>query len=109
MGQYLNPGNELFRTIRNGDYVDKSGMISIINQSIDSPRRMICISRPRRFGKSFAAQMLSAYYDKTCDSTKLFEDLAISKDASFREHMNKYDIIYFDMASVMWDAGEPGR
>ncbi|MBR5337930.1 MAG: AAA family ATPase [Lachnospiraceae bacterium] len=109
MGQYLNPGNELFRTIRNGDYVDKSGMISIINQSIDSPRRMICISRPRRFGKSFAAQMLSAYYDKTCDSTKLFEDLAISKDASFREHMNKYDIIYFDMASVMWDAGEPGK
>lgn len=71
MGNYLNPGNAGFAGIRNDVYVDKSGLIQLINQTIDTPRRLTCISRPRRFGKSFAAQMLCAYYDKTCDSAGL--------------------------------------
>ena len=77
MGNYLNPGNSGFEGIRNDVYVDKTGLISLINQSIDTPRRLTCISRPRRFGKSFAAQMLCAYYDKTCDSSKLFDEALI--------------------------------
>ena len=78
MGNYLNPGNAGFAGIRNDVYVDKSGLIQLINQTIDTPRRLTCISRPRRFGKSFAAQMLCAYYDKTCDSAGLFDDLEIT-------------------------------
>lgn len=68
MGKHLNPGNEGFSIIINGYYVDKTGMISGVNDTIDTSRKLTCISRPRRFGKSFAAQMLVAYYDCTCDS-----------------------------------------
>lgn len=77
MGNYINPGNNGFSEIRNDVYVDKTALISQINQIINTPRRLICISRPRRFGKSFAAQMLCAYYGKTCDSSMLFDDLRL--------------------------------
>ena len=77
MGTYLNPGNNGFAEIRNDIYVDKSGLISLINQTINTPRCLTCISRPRRFGKSFAAKMLCAYYDKTCNSSTLFQVLEI--------------------------------
>ena len=54
-------------------------MIALINETIHTPRRLTCVSRSRRFGKSFAAQMLCAYYDRSCDSSALFEDLEISR------------------------------
>lgn len=101
MGNYLNPGNSGFAGIRNDIYVDKSGLIGLINQTIDTPRRMTCVSRPRRFGKSFAAQMLCAYYDKTCDSAGLFDGLEIAGDAQFRDYLNRYDVIYLDMTGVI--------
>ena len=105
MGNYLNPGNSGFTGIRNDPYVDKSGMISLINGSIETPRRLTCVSRPRRFGKSFAAQMLCAYYDRSCDSSGLFEDLEIATEdkyaVSYRKHLNKYDVIYLDMTAVI--------
>lgn len=101
MGNYLNPGNSRFESIRNGQYVDKSGLIQLINETIDTAQKLTCISRPRRFGKSFAAQMLCAYYDKTCDSTSLFDDLKIAQDKKYREYLNKYDVIYLDMTSVI--------
>ncbi len=75
MGTYLNPGNSGFEAIRRSAYVDKSGLIGLINDTIGTMRKLTCVSRPRRFGKSFAAQMLCAYYDKTCDSSPLFDDL----------------------------------
>ena len=75
MGTYLNPGNSGFERIIKGQYIDKSGMISVINERIGTTDNLFCISRPRRFGKSFAAQMLCAYYDKTCDSSALFDSL----------------------------------
>ena len=81
MGTYLNPGSRGFARIKKSNYVDKSGLIALINDTIDTTNNLTCISRPRRFGKSFAAQMLCAYYDKTCDSTALFNDLAIAKSA----------------------------
>ncbi len=83
MGMYLNPGNSGFTRIRNDIYVDKSGLISLINETIETPRFLTCVSRPRRFGKSFAAKMLCAYYDKTCDSSALFDDLVIAQDEKF--------------------------
>lgn len=104
MGMYLNPGNSGFEEIRNSRYVDKSGMISLVNRVIGTKQKLICISRPRRFGKSFAAQMLCAYYDRTCDSSALFDDLMIAADeksnAGYKQHLNKYDVIYLDMAYV---------
>ena len=100
MGTYLNPGNGGFAGIYDDNYVDKSGMIDLVNRTIETPRRLTCVSRPRRFGKSFAAQMLSAYYDKTCDSHQLFRSLNIAKCESYEKYINKYDVIYLDMAGV---------
>lgn len=112
MGNYLNPGNSGFSRIRNDIYVDKTGLIGLINQTIDTPRCLTCISRPRRFGKSFAAKMLCAYYDKTCDSSILFDDLEIAVNKkinnSYRQYLNKYDIIYLDMTNIIGEAGKNG-
>ena len=106
MGNYLNPGNSGFETVRNSRYVDKSGLIRLINDTIGTMQKLSCVSRPRRFGKSFAAKMMCAYYDKTCDSSVLFDDLEIARDKSYREHLNKYDVIYLDMTTVIGEAGK---
>lgn len=97
MGNYLNIGNAGFKTVRNGLYIDKTGMISFINSTLNTANKLTVVSRPRRFGKSFAAKMLCAYYDKSCDSHRLFDDMEISKDASFGKHLNKYNVIYLDI------------
>lgn len=101
MGSYLNPGNSGFEIIRRSLYVDKSGLLRLINESVETMQKLICISRPRRLGKSFAAQMLCAYYDKTCDSSELFDDLIIAKDEHYRTYMNQYDVIYLDMTNII--------
>ena len=100
MGTYLNPGNSGFAEIVKSDYVDKTGLIGLINSKIGTKKNLICISRPRRFGKSYAAQILCAYYDKTCDSHELFEKYEIARDKGYEEFINKYDVIYWDMAAV---------
>ncbi len=97
MGIYLNPGNKGFQIIRNGTYVDKTGLIDYVNETINTPRKLTCFSRPRRFGKSFAAKMICAYYDKSCDSHSLFDGLQISKKDSFEKYLNKYNVIYLDI------------
>ncbi len=97
MGMYLNPGNYAFKDIRSDPYVDKTGLIDFVNGTIGTPRRFTCFSRPRRFGKSFAAKMLCAYYSSGCDSHELFKDLEISKSASFEKYMNKLNVVYIDV------------
>lgn len=72
MGKYLNVGNAGFKAVTKGMYVDKTGLISYINRTLGPAEKLTCVSRPRRFGKSFAAKMLCAYYDKSCDSRELF-------------------------------------
>ncbi|MDO4805952.1 MAG: AAA family ATPase [Coriobacteriales bacterium] len=77
MGILINPGHAGFVTIRASTYVDKSGLIAEMNKTLGTKQKLTCVSRPRRFGKSFATQMLCAYYDATCDFHTLFDDLAI--------------------------------
>ena len=101
MGAYINLGNNGFRRIRNSEYVDKSGLIAVVNNTLNSEFAFTCVSRCRRFGKSMAAKMLCAYYDKSCDSRSLFEDLEIAKDPSFEEHLNKYPVIYLDLTAFV--------
>ncbi len=100
MGTFLNPGYSGFEDICRGRYVDKTGMIALINDTIGTSEKLTCISRPRRFGKSFAAQMLCAYYDKTCNSSVLFDDKKIAGSESYRKHLNQYDVIYIDMTGI---------
>ena len=96
MGIYINKGNEGFRSTRNSEYVDKSGLIAIVNATLFTRQRFSCITRSRRFGKTMAAEMLQAYYDHSCDSRSLFADLEIASHPSFEEHLNKYPVIFID-------------
>ena len=100
MGTYLNPGNSGFAEILSEKYIDKTSLISVINSTIGTKRKLTCISRPRRFGKSYAAQMLCAYYDRSVDSNNLFHKLNISSMPSYTEHLNKYNVIYIDMTGI---------
>ena len=100
MGIYLNPNNENFkRTLKRPIYVDKTMMISVINEFMASDNTYICISRPRRFGKTIAGNMLSAYFSKGCDSRELFSPYKIASDPSFESNLNRLNVIQIDMNS----------
>ncbi|MBR6980996.1 MAG: AAA family ATPase [Prevotella sp.] len=101
MGIYINVGNEGFRRARNSEYVDKSGLIAIINKTLFTEQCFSCVTRCRRFGKSMAAKMLCAYYDHSVDSRSLFEDLEIASHPSFEKHLNKYPVINLDMSDFV--------
>ena len=101
MGTYINLGNEAFEASRNSEYIDKSGLIAIVNKSLFTRSRFSCVSRCRRFGKSMAAEMLCAYYDHSVDSRHLFADLEITQHPSFEQHLNKYPVIFLDMTSFV--------
>jgi len=108
MGRYINIGNAGFQRIRNGEYVDKSGLIAVVNRTLFTERCFSCVSRSRRFGKSMAAKMLYAYYDHSCDSRSLFADLEIARDPGFEKHLNRYAAIYLDMTDFVSRYKEDG-
>ena len=99
MGTYINIGNAGFQRARNSEYVDKSGLIAVVNSTLFTERCFSCVTRSRRFGKSLAAKMLAAYYDHSVDSRSLFADLQIAQDPSFEKHLNKYPVIYLDLSA----------
>ena len=101
MALYINKGNAGFQSSRRREYVDKSRLIAVINDTLDTDIRYSCVSRCRRFGKSMAAKMLCAYYDQSCDSRTLFADLQIASDPGFEEHLNKYPVVYLDMSDFV--------
>ena len=102
MGIFVNPGNASFAEALNSKiYVDKSGLISVINHRLKTKQKYICVSRPRRFGKSLNLEMLAAYYSKGCDSRRLFDNLVISKTESYAEYLNKYNVIYLNMQDFL--------
>ena len=104
MGMFLNPGNSGFSLVLNDEYIDKTGLIGLVNETINTPRMLSCISRPRRFGKSFAAKMLCAYYDCSCDSHELFDDKQISKTDGYLRHLNQYHVVNLDITGFISEA-----
>ena len=105
MGSYLNTGFEKFEESLNARlYVDKSELIDILNSNIKTPQKYICISRPRRFGKSVTANMLCAYYSKDTDSSFLFDNLKISHDDSYITHLNQYNTIFINVQQFLSNA-----
>lgn len=96
MSKFINIGNTDFASVRKDEYVDKSQLIAYVNSVLGTQRKFLCVTRARRFGKSLAAKMLCAYYDHSCDSRSLFQDLKISQDPSFYAHLNRYPVIYLD-------------
>lgn len=102
MGRYLNQGNESFQKSVNSEiYVDKTGLIEYTNRVLNTQQGYVCISRPRRFGKSMAANMLTAYYSRGCDSKELFSGFEISKSADFETYRNKYNTISLNMQEFL--------
>ena len=98
MGIYLNPNNKNFQKALNSKiYVDKSGLIEVTNKRLNTENYSMCVSRPRRFGKSVNLAMLSAYYSKGCDSKELFDSLFIAKNEDYLKHLNKYNVIYINI------------
>ena len=107
MGIYLNPNNVLLRQDRKAKiFIDKSMIIAELNQIVDTNGKYVCVSRPRRFGKSMAGNMISAYYSKGCDSRELFKDLKLAQDPSFETYLNKLNVIKFDLNAMFRLAGE---
>lgn len=109
MGMFFNPGNTGFASaVRSRIYVDKTELIDFTNSALGTEERFICVSRPRRFGKSMAAKMLAAYYSRGCDSKKLFQDCKIAKMSGFEQELNRHNVIFLDMQwfrSVAKDKG----
>ncbi len=103
MGTYLNPTNQEFQeSVDATIYVDKTGLIELTNGRISKGgEKYICVSRPRRFGKSMAAGMLVAYYSKGCQSRELFDGLEISKSADYEKHLNRYNVIRLDITNFI--------
>ena len=102
MGMFVNPDNLAFQAALNARiYVDKSGILNYTNSVLGSTDAFICNSRPRRFGKSVTANMLTAYYSKGCDSEEMFSRLEISQAEDFRKHLNQYDVIHWDIQWCM--------
>lgn len=102
MGTYLNPGTQAFIISRNTKpYVDKSLLIEVLNHAVDTENRFVCVSRPRRFGKTMATNMISAYYQKGLDGKSLFSGLKISCCADFDDRRNHYDVIKVNMQEFL--------
>ena len=106
MGMFVNPGNEAFQVAINSEiYVDKTGFLRYTNKVMNTLQGYSCNSRPWRFGKSITANMLTAYYNKGCNSEAMFAKLQISESHSFKMHLNKYDVIHWDIQWCMEPAG----
>ena len=103
MSIYVNPGNTAFKEAVNSMiYVDKSELIAYTNRVLNTMQKNICVSRPRRFGKSMAADMLVAYYSKGCDSSGLFAGRKIEGEESFRTHLNQHNVIRLDVQRFLY-------
>lgn len=102
MGRYLNPGMESFEKSVNSEiYVDKTGLVGYTNRVMNTVQGYVCVSRPRRFGKSMAANMLTAYYSRGCDSREIFSKFEISESPDFEKYRNKYNTIFLNMQEFL--------
>ncbi len=105
MGIYLNPDSNNFKRAINSEiYVDKTGLLSELNRRVNTQQCYICVSRPRRFGKSMATDMIAAYYNCDCNNDELFREFEIYKDASYTKYLSKFLVIKIDMQSFMSSA-----
>ncbi len=110
VGRFVNPGNSAFKVAVDSEiYIDKTGLLEFTNSVLGTKQAYICNSRPRRFGKSVTADMLTAYYSRGCDSKTLFADYTIAQSEDFEKYLNKYDVIHLDMQWILMDSGDPGK
>jgi hypothetical protein len=98
MGLYLNPNADAFQMGLNTEiYVDKSLILSELNKLVSSQGNFVCLSRPRRFGKSMAGNMISAYYSKGCDTREVFSQMKLGQEPCFDKYLNRFNVIKLDL------------
>ena len=101
MGIYLNPDSSRFEEAINSDiYIDKTGLLEYTNSVLHTMQKYLCISRPRRFGKSIAANMIAAYYSRGCNTKQMFDGFEIAKSESFEKYLNQYNTISVNMQEI---------
>lgn len=106
MGTYFNPDGEAFRKmIQSEIYVDKTGLLNYTNSVLNTMQGYLCISRPRRFGKSMAANMLAAYYSRESRAEELFSGFEISESPDFQKYANQYNTIFLNMQDFLSRSG----
>lgn len=106
MGTYINPGKTAFEEAVNSEiYIDKTGMLGYLNSVVKTKQKYVSVSRPRRFGKTMAADMICAYYGREADSRELFLQRKLSEMALWDKYLGKFDVIRI----VMTDFFKFGR
>ncbi len=104
MNYYLNKSSDFENYVNDTIFIDKSLLISTTNYNLSKPSsKFMCVTRPRRFGKTMALSMLNAYYSKGSNSKDMFDKLNISKDDTYLKHLNKHNVIWIDMANLYTD------
>ena len=110
MGTFVNPTAESFEIDLGDIYVDKSLLIKELNKVVNTKNRFLCVSRPRRFGKTMAANMLCAYYGRKNDTSRIFNNLKISSDTEARDnyvkYLNKFNVFKIDCLTIWANRGE---
>ncbi|MCD8200859.1 MAG: ATP-binding protein [Clostridia bacterium] len=102
MSNFLNLGNGKFQeSIDSQIYVDKTWFIDKTNRLLSTRQKFACVTRPRRFGKSMAADMLEAFYCRTCDSHTQFDNLEVAKSDTYVKHINKYNVIHINVVEYI--------
>jgi hypothetical protein len=110
MGMFLNRGNEEFTRVLNSEiYVDKTDVIEFFNSLVNTEQAYVCVSRPRRFGKSITANMLAAYFEKGCDSRSLFQDKKLGQIKGWDRNLNRFDVIRIDVAELLSQLETPDK
>ncbi|MCD7763624.1 MAG: ATP-binding protein [Lachnospiraceae bacterium] len=103
MGYYLN-SNKVYSLYeseaRKPYFIDKTEMLFELITLAEQGNNHICITRPRRFGKSVIASMVGAFFSKGFDSSSIFDSLKIAGDKRYREHLNQHDVIYIDFSEA---------
>ena len=98
MGTYVNPSNRQMQIALNDEiFVDKSMILTVLNKKFDTKGRFMCVSRPRRFGKTTVGDLISAFYSKGANSRAMFEKLKIAGEPNWDERLNKFNVIQFDI------------
>ena len=98
MGYYLNPSSPRYEKLKKSKvFVDKTDIFEILNENLGKEKSFFCLSRPRCFGKSVAAQMICSYYARCQDSSSLFDNLKIASFDDYKKHLNQHDVAFNQM------------
>ena len=101
MGFYINAGNEdLKEALASEIFVDKSLVLAKLCRLMGTKQKFVCVSRPRRFGKTTVRDLMVAYFSKGCDSREMFSNLKIAKEPCFEENLNKFNVIAVDLGAA---------